>query len=283
MSCRTTAVLSIVILLGSSHQPAGLAARQAAPPPVRLALVNVPDDVLRPLLPLFAKETGRTADIVYTGRDPFNVGRSGKADVVIAHYGHESVEEFVTGGFGLWPKPVFANSIAILGPASDPAKVRDVGDPVEAFRRIRAADAPFVVNNSPGVKYVENILAALSGGHRSWERYSDSRVEGPDAARAAAQMKAYVLWGLPPFLRFRRQGEMRELEALVVGPALFQRMMVSVVVNPAKVPTANAEGGRAFEQFLLAPATQAAIEAFRYPDFPRQAWFAAGRHNSARD
>src|SRR5437762_9018691 len=40
---------------------------------VRLALVNVPDELLRPLLPAFQMQTGLRAEIVYTGNDPFAV------------------------------------------------------------------------------------------------------------------------------------------------------------------------------------------------------------------
>src|SRR3954470_9067221 len=94
---------------------------------VRLAMVNVPDDVVRPLLAEFAA-SGMRAEIVYTGNDPFAVAREGKADLVIVHYGHEGVEPFVTGGYGLWPRAVFANQIALLGPSNDPAHVRGLTD-----------------------------------------------------------------------------------------------------------------------------------------------------------
>ncbi len=63
---------------------------------VRLALVNVPDELLRPLLPAFQMQTSIRAEIVYTGNDPFAVARDGKADLVIAHYGHEGVQSFVS-------------------------------------------------------------------------------------------------------------------------------------------------------------------------------------------
>ena len=250
---------------------------------VRLALVNVPDDVLRPLLPVFEKESGLVATIVYTGRDPFGAAREGKADVVIAHYGHEGVEPFVMEGRGLWPHPVFANSVALFGPASDPAHVRGVTDPVEAFRRLARAHARFFVNASPGLKYVEDMLATASGETRPWEGYTNRELQGLEAARAAAELGAYVLWGVPPFLRLKRQGELKNLEPLVVGAPLFQRIMVSIVVDALKTPGVNAAGAIAFERFLLSPKTQAAIEAFRYPELPQQAWFASGRHNSARE
>ena len=45
---------------------------------VRLAMVVVPDDLLRPLLPDFQRETGLRADIVYTGEDPYAVAREGR-------------------------------------------------------------------------------------------------------------------------------------------------------------------------------------------------------------
>src|SRR5262245_34391881 len=126
------AVISCVIFCGS-FAPAALQTRT-----VRLAMVNVPDDVVRPLMPEFSKQSGQRTEIVYTGNDPFAVAREGKADLVIAHYGHEGVAPFVMGGFGLWPHAVFANQIALIGPPSDPAHVRGLADAAEAMRRIAA-------------------------------------------------------------------------------------------------------------------------------------------------
>src|SRR5207248_2633413 len=114
---------------------------------IRVALVNIPEDVLRPLLPDFEKETRHHAEIVYTGTDPFAVARDGGADLVIAHYGHEGVQSFVSEGLGLWPHPVFANQIALLGPSSDPAHVRGLTDAAEAFRRLAQSNSHFLVNN----------------------------------------------------------------------------------------------------------------------------------------
>jgi tungstate transport system substrate-binding protein len=263
--------------------PKTLSSQSPAPASVRLALVRVPDDVVTPLLTKFQAESGLAATIVYTGRDPFSVAREGKADLVISHYGHEGVEDFVLGGFGLWPRAVFANQIALLGPASDPAKVRGLTDPVEAFRRIARTKSRFVVNSSPGIKYVEEIIATHAGEPRRWAGYTESRVEGPEAARLAAKEQGYVLWGLPPFLRLQQQGELKALEPLVFGASFFQRIMVATVVNPEKVSGVNRAGAEAFRDFLLKPQTQVAVEAFRYPNFPHQAWFAAGRHNNARE
>jgi tungstate transport system substrate-binding protein len=251
-------------------------------PAVRLALVNVPDEVLRPLLPEFQKQRSLQAEIVYTGNDPFSVARQGKADLVISHYGHEGVESFVTEGLGFWPHPVFANQMALLGPPADPARVKGTADAAEAFRRIAASKSRFLANNSGGAKYLEEILWTSAGVHEKGDWYIDLKSQGQQAARDAAAKGAYVLWGVSPFLRLKRQGSL-ELAPLVVEDAIFQRIMVAIVVNPKKVPGVNAEAAKAFQDFLVAPATQARIRAFRYTDYDQQAWWPAGRHNSARE
>lgn len=270
---------SVGIALAVSLRPISGTSRE---PSVRLALVNVPGDILRPLLPEFQKQTGRSAEIVYTGNDPFGVARDGKADLVISHYGHPGVQPFVTSGLGLWPHAVFANTYALLGPPGDPANVRGLTNAAEALRRIAETKSTFVVNDSAGGKYIENILWSDAGIEPTGSWYVDLNIEGPTAAQTANKRAAYVLWGLPPFLRLKRQAHL-DLEPLVVGDPLFERIMVLIVVNPANVRGVNADAAKAFESFLLAPRTQARIRAFRYPDLNQQAWWPAGRNNNARE
>jgi tungstate transport system substrate-binding protein len=249
---------------------------------IRLAMVNVPDELLRPLLPDFMKQSGLNAEIVYTGNDPFAVAREGKADLVISHYGHEGVQSFITGGYGEWPRAVFANQMALLGPKSDPAQVRGLTDAVEAFRRIAASQSPFVTNNGAGTKYLEDILwlGAKIDKKGSW--HLDLKSHGAQAAQDAASKNAYVLWGLSPYLRLNRKGPIA-IEPLVIQDPIFQRMMVAIVVNPQKIMGVNSQGAIAFQNFLLSPAMQARIREFRYPDFKSQAWWPAGRHNAAQE
>jgi tungstate transport system substrate-binding protein len=249
---------------------------------VRLALVVVPDEVVRPLLPEFQKQTGMRAEIVYSGNDPYAIARAGKADLVISHYGHEGVKPFVTEGLGLWPHPVFANQMVLLGPPNDPAHVRRLSDVSEAFRRIAASKSNFLSNNGSGAKYLEEILWRSASVTEKGSWYLDSKSEGSQAVREAARKGAYVLWGLPPYLRLKRQGPLA-LEPLVVQDPIFQRIMVAIVVNPKKVQGVNAEGATALQEFLISPAIQARIRAFRYADFDQQVWWPAGRHNAAHE
>ncbi len=80
-----------------------------------------------------------------------------------------------------------------------------------------------------------------------------------------------------------KRGGSINLEPLVVQDSIFQRIIVAIVANPKKVQGMNTERATSFQDFLLAPGTQARIRAFRYPDFAYQAWWPAGRHNSAKE
>jgi tungstate transport system substrate-binding protein len=252
---------------------------------VRLALVNVPDDVLRPLLPVFEQRHKLRASIVYTGNDPFAVGAAGKADLIVSHFGHEGVEPFITAGLGLWPKATLSNQMALMGPSADPAGVRGARSLAEALRKIAAAKAPYVSNASAGARYLEAIAVSGAGLARDGV-FGAGTLQNVAAVQAAAERGAYVLWGVPPFLRWKRQQSIeqaKDIEPLMIDDSTLQRIMVSIVVNAKSVKGVNADGAQQLQSFLLSPEIQARIAAFRYPDFTQQVWWPAGRHNSARE
>jgi tungstate transport system substrate-binding protein len=275
---------AVAILCGLIVLAIGAMSVTAQPAGVRLALVNVPDDVLRPLLPAFEQQHKLRASIVYMGNDPFAEGRAGRADLIVAHFGHAGVGPFVTAGLGLWPKATLCNQMALMGPSADPAGVRGTRSLAEAFRRIAAAKARYVSNASAGARYLEDI--ALAGAGARGDGFGSGTLENAAAVKMAADRGAYVLWGVPPFLRWKRQQSIEQatdLEPLVVDDSTLQRIMVSIVVNAKAVKGVNAEGAQALQEFLLSPAIQARIAAFRYPEFNQQVWWPAGRHNSARE
>ncbi|HZJ66116.1 MAG TPA: hypothetical protein VFD36_21570 [Kofleriaceae bacterium] len=206
----------------------------------------------------------------------YDAARAGKVDLAISHYGHKHAEEFVVDGLGEWPRTIFSNRLALIGPRSDPAGLRGIDDAGEAFRRIAAGKHPYVVNELEGTRYVTEILWHLAGhpDRGAWLRSH----ERDDALIFAARTGAYVLWGLTPFLRTRKR-EGLALDAFALGDPLFQRLMVAIVVKPT-IDGINVEGARAFQRFLLEPASQARMRTIEYsPEEKLAAWVPAGRHN----
>jgi tungstate transport system substrate-binding protein len=247
---------------------------------IRLQVVNVPVDsgLLTELLPDFERTTGYRVEVDKNGDQVYDFARRGAADLVLSHYGHHGVDDFMADGLGLWPRVVFANQAVLIGPSSDRAAIRGLNDAVEAFRRIAQTRSRFVVNNAPTEKYLAQILWEAAGRPDRTGWYTDSGLRDQQAIQAAERSEAYTLWGIIPFLRFK-QTTTSSLEALVLDDPVLQRMMMTVLVNPEKVPGVNISGAFALQKYLALPSTQARIRAFRYPGVVNQLFWPAARDN----
>ncbi|HEY2933727.1 MAG TPA: hypothetical protein VGK99_18480 [Acidobacteriota bacterium] len=247
---------------------------------IRLQVVNVPVDsgLLTDLLPDFERATGYRVDVDQKGDLVYNFARQGAADLVLSHYGHAGVDDFMSDGLGLWPRVVFANQAVIIGPSSDRAGIRGLIDAVEAFRRIAQTKSRFVVNNAATEKYLAQILWEAAGRPDQTGWYTDTGLRDQPAIQAADRTEAYVLWGIIPFLKFK-ENVTSKLEALVLDDSVLQRMMMTVLVNPEKIPGVNVAGAFALQKYLTLPSTQARIRAFRYPGVSNQLFWPAARDN----
>src|SRR5262249_31605033 len=133
----------------------------AAPAPSVVRVASVPTAVEGNLLPTLATEFEKQSPLkvqLVASDDVYGLARNGLVDLAISHYGHRDAEAFVMDGHGEWPRTLFSNQMALLGPAADPAKVRDLVDAGEAFRRIAASKSPYVVNHIDGVRHLTEVL-----------------------------------------------------------------------------------------------------------------------------
>lgn len=267
------AVITSVMLAASSNE-------RAPSSVIRLKVVNVPVDsgLLASLLPDFEKTTGYKVDIDKKGDQVYDIARKGAADLVLSHYGHHGVDDFMSDGLGLWPRAVFANQAVIIGPPSDPAGIRGLSDAVEAFRRIARTKSPFVVNNAPTEKYLIEMLWQAAGRPDRTGWYSDTGLRSYPALLAAEKSGGYVSWGVIPFLGVKKNHG-STMEALVLDDPVLQRMMMTVLVNPEKIPGVNIAGAFALQRYLTLPATQARVRAFRHAAVSNQLFWPSARDN----
>lgn len=265
-------------LSASGSTPGGTA---AASDTIRLASVTTVQDggLLPGLLAPFEARTGRRVQ-VYIGEDVYGRARAGEADLVFSHFGHKDAQAFITDGLGQWPRTVLFNASALIMHASDPAGVAGLTDPVTAFRRIANARAPFIATTMAGMTYLADILWNAAGRPDKTGWYHDTGLQPEAAMRAVAEQRGYSMWGLTPFLIWHGNNRL-PLRPALYGDEMFHRIMVSVVVNPARFPGANVAGALALQDHLLLPATQALIQNHRYPGLNRQVFWPAGRDNAS--
>lgn len=261
----------------------GIGSAQQGNPTLRVAVVNTPDVLLNALLPSFTARFGYNVSM-QIGEGAYDLARSGNADLVIAHYGHPGTEAFISEGLGRWPRMVFSNQAVLVGPYRDPVGIRGLDDAVEAFRLMVRRGGEFLVNNAPTERYLAEILWDASGRPAKTGWWLDLGLSDQRAVEAASARGAYTLWGLVPFVRLQAQRDIRlDLDTLVVNDPLFRRIMVTVVVNPARIQGVNEAGALALQRYLLEPGTQANIRQFRHNGLLSETWAPAGRNNAGTD
>lgn len=273
----------VILAMTTIPSPVALQARAADGPQerpvVRLAAVNTPlqSGLVAALLPGFEQACGCSVRLS-GGNDVFGQAERGEADLVIAHYGKAGTEAFVSRGLGAWPHPVFSNQMVLVGPARDPAGVRGLRDPFAAMKKIAAARSTFVCGADAGSRYLCELLLAGAGSPDRGAWYLETDLTKGQVMKSAEERGAYTVWGSFPFERFRRHND-SALEVMVWDTPVFHRVMATVVVNPERFPSANVAGARALEAYLLSPAVQAAVAAFREEGLDRQTWWPAARSN----
>lgn len=216
------------------------------------------------ILPGFEAETGIDVRVVAVGTgQAIRNAINGDGDVLLVH-SRPAEEQFVDDGWGVERFDVMYNDFVLVGPKSDPAKVRGAMDIVEALVAVSEAEAPFASRgDDSGTHKAEMRLwdwadadpTAASG---TWYRETGSGMGA--TLNVASGMGAYVLTDRATWQSFGNRGN---LEVLVEGdPRLFNQYGI-ILVNPDKHPQVRAAAGQRFIDWLIGPDGQAAIASYK--------------------
>src|SRR3954465_5904564 len=116
------------------------------------------------ILPKFKTKTGIDVKVVAQGTgQALDTARRGDAGVVFVH-AKPLEENFVAEGHGVKRYDVMYNDFVLIGPKPDPAGIAGSRDVVAAFRKIQAAQAPFVSRGDrSGTHFAELEIWRLAG------------------------------------------------------------------------------------------------------------------------
>ena len=237
------------------------------PQQIRVAIIGgmVETGFWQALAERFEKATGNRYKIEVVAMGPKHIiaaaFRKGQADLITMH-ACDTIINLVADGYAVDPQPWLKNDLVIVGPHDDPAHIRGCRDAAEAFAKIAAAGAPFVVHSSLGAQEVmRDVLNAgnvdLPSDHLTILFTDRAR----DVLKVAAEKHAYTLVGRIPFLNGKLPNE--GLELMVRGDPRLRRPYVVATANPRHFPQARVEGAAALAAFLRKPETQEWISTLR--------------------
>ncbi len=221
------------------------------------------------LLPAFKQASGIDVKVVAVGTgQAIDMAKRGDADVLFVH-DTAAEEKFVAEGFAAKRCPVMYNDFVLVGPKDDPAGVKGQ-DIVAALKKIASANAPFVSRgDKSGTDAAERRLWTQTGiGETAQPVPNDKKGTGyrecgcgmGPALNIAASSGAYVLADRGTWLSFKNRAD---LAVLVEGDKRLFNQYGVMVVSPAKFPNLNSAGAQKFVDWVVSPAGQATIAAYK--------------------
>jgi tungstate transport system substrate-binding protein len=215
------------------------------------------------LLPAFKQATGIDVRVVAVGTgQALDMARRGDADVVFVH-DTAAEEKFVAEGFSTKRSPVMYNDFVVVGPISDPAKLKG-HDIAAALAKLSGSNAPFVSRADKSGTYAAELrlwkAAGVDIAKNKPAGYKQCGCGMGPALNMGSSMNAYVLTDRGTWLSFKNRGD---LTVLVEGDKRLFNQYGVMVVNPAKFPHVKYALAQQFADWVVAPAGQKAIADYK--------------------
>jgi tungstate transport system substrate-binding protein len=234
-----------------------------AKPSIILATTTSTQDsgLLDVLVPRFEKERGIEVKVIAVGTGAaLRMAGTGDADVVLVH-APDAERKYVESGDLIDGRLVMHNDFVIVGPPADPAGVKTVKTAADAMRAIAARGVFISRGDDSGTHAAERALwAAARVDPKSLDRREETGQGMGATLNVADQKRAYTLTDRGTYLSLRKR---LNLVILFQGDPSLRNVYHVYVVNPARHPKARHAEARAFIEFLVSPAIQQAIRAFK--------------------
>lgn len=252
----------------------GLSPADAQQKTVILATTTSTQDsgLLDVLIPMFEKKAGYMVKTIAVGSgQAMAMGQKGEADVLLVHSA-AAEKKFVEEGYGINRRLVMHNDYVIVGPATDPAKIKGIKSAVEAFKRIAATGSLFMSrgDNSGTNAQEKAIWKAANINPEAQKWYQQTGLGMGQTLNVAAEKKGYTLADRGTYLAVKKQ---LGLDILAEGDAVLLNIYHVIEVNPAKWPKVNTAGGKAFADFMVSKEVQDVIKTFGVEKFGSPLFF----------
>lgn len=215
------------------------------------------------LVPLFEKQGGWQVKTVAVGTGAaLALGARGEADVVLVH-APEAEKKWFADGNGTERLLVMHNDFIITGPPADPARIKGDRSALDALKQVAAKQAAWISrDDNSGTDQLEKQLWQDAGRSPKGSGWYVTSGQGMGATLTVADQKdAYTVSDRATYLA--RKSSIQSV-IMVEGDPVLLNIYHVMPVNQARFPNVkiNTAGGKAFADFMVAPATQTVIGDF---------------------
>ena len=249
---------------------------------IRLATTtSVNDSGLLPyLLPVFEAETGYKVEVASAGTGiAIGYAKSGDADMLLVH-SKKQEEAFIEEGYASTERLSFMyNYFVIVGPADDPAGIRDLETAADCFKAIAEAGTGFASRgDNSGTNNKETAIweaAEIDPSEQEW--YASVGSGMGDTLTKANEMNVYTLTDKATFLSMK--DSLPNLTILKEEADDMKNTYSLLGVNPDADAFAgtdvaiNTEGANALIDWLLSDEAAALIEEYGVQEYGEPLFF----------
>ena len=231
------------------------------------------------LLPLFQQKTGYQVKPIYNGSGAaIALGAQGEADVMLVHSPVDEIP-FMQAGNGTERIFFMHNDFVIVGPPSDPAKVKGSATAADALKKISDAKAAFYSRgDKSGTDTLEKGLwkaigITVADGaaiNPSWYIEGGAGTGMGALLNVASEKNGYTITDRATYLANK---SILKLDVLTEGDPKLLNYYHVITVNAQKFPKVNAAGAKAFADFVISPEAQTAIAKYGVDKYGGQLFF----------
>lgn len=213
------------------------------------------------ILPLFTKDTGISVKYISQGTgQAIETARRGDVDVLFVH--HKASElKFIQDGHGINRYKVMYNDFVIVGPKSDPSKVKSALTIEDAFTKLASAKANFISRGDDSgthkreLSLWKNINITPKG---KW--YVETGSGMGVVLNMVASKNAYTITDRSTWLSFNNK---KDLTIVFEGSKKLFNQYALISINPKKHPHIKSDLSNIFIKWFISPHGQKTIANFK--------------------
>ena len=160
------------------------------------------------LLPAIQSDLGLEVQLLIVGTgQAIRLGEAGDVDAILVH-SKKAEEAFVTAGYGTHRREIMYNDFVVIGPADDPAEIRDAHSAAESLRAIATSQSLFVSRGDDSGTHKKELSLWSSAGIKDADFGPWYRAVGAGmgaSLNTAAGMGAYILSDRASWLNFKNK------------------------------------------------------------------------------
>ena len=254
---------------GQEPTPATPDDNAAAKAPIRLSTTTSVNDsgLMGYLQPEFESDTGYTLEISSAGSGAaIEKGRTGDADCLLVH-SPAAEETFIGEGYGEERTTFMYNYFIIVGPADDPAGVKDCAEASEAFKKIAETDGANFVSrgDESGTHSAELAIWKIADIDPAGQDWYKSTGQGMGASlNVAAENGDYILTDKATYLAHAQRDS---LDLLLEESDEMMNTYSLIAISELRWEDTNKAGADAFIDWMTSEKARKMIGEFGVAEY----------------